>query len=381
VIATFSSFAATSGASGGTHVYRSVDAGLHWQDISAGLPDSPVNSVIRHPLYPNVFFVGADAGFFLTTDGGASWQQFQTNLPNSVIDQLFTDGAFTTLFAATHGRGMFSLPTSSIVIPAPILNVTTGSLVFSATAGLVNFSSQAITLSTNPGVISWTATTAYSSTAGNNVNWLNLSAVHGAVFAGTPLSINVGANSQMNLAAGTYTATVTISNDSNQTAPIKITVVLNVHPAALLQITPSNLVFNAYAAQANPSPQTLVITTAYGTLGWIGAITNYSSSNGSTNNSWLSLSPNSGTVSVGNPANVSVGAFTTNLPVGVYTATLVFTDTSNPADIVMANVTAQVAPAIPASISIVAGSPQSTVISTTFSTSLQVIVVMVHLCH
>jgi hypothetical protein len=38
-------------------------------------------------------------------------------LPNVVIAQLFSDSNFTTLIAATHGRGMFTLSLSRIRRP------------------------------------------------------------------------------------------------------------------------------------------------------------------------------------------------------------------------------------------------------------------------
>jgi len=62
-------------------------------------------------------YIGADDGFFATTDGGAHWTSYQTGLPNVVISQLFTDASFTTVIAATHGRGMFTLPVSALAQP------------------------------------------------------------------------------------------------------------------------------------------------------------------------------------------------------------------------------------------------------------------------
>ena len=104
VIITFSGFAELSGATQGTHVYRSVDAGGHWTDLSTNLPNTPVNSVLRNPGDPNTFYLGTDVGFFFTTNNAGEWTQYQVGLPNVVINQLFTDGNSSTLFAATHGR-------------------------------------------------------------------------------------------------------------------------------------------------------------------------------------------------------------------------------------------------------------------------------------
>jgi photosystem II stability/assembly factor-like uncharacterized protein len=110
-------FSGFSGATGG-HVYNSTNGGKTWSDFSTGLPDTPVNAIVRDPTNAPVRYLGTDVGFFFTTDGGASWQQDQTGLPNTSINQLFTDKNFTTFVAATHGRGMFTLPVSALGLPS-----------------------------------------------------------------------------------------------------------------------------------------------------------------------------------------------------------------------------------------------------------------------
>ena len=44
-----------------------------WTDISGNLPDSPVNSIILDPSYPNTLYAGTDVGPFVTYNGGADW--------------------------------------------------------------------------------------------------------------------------------------------------------------------------------------------------------------------------------------------------------------------------------------------------------------------
>ena len=136
VLVSFSGFANAQGTGAGTHIYRSRDGGATWSDVSTGLPDTPVNSVLRNPSDPNTFYAGTDSGFFLTTDGGASWSQYQVGLPNASINQLFADGTFTTFFAATHGRGMYILPTSALTrtIVAMGTSTPTGTATASPTA-------------------------------------------------------------------------------------------------------------------------------------------------------------------------------------------------------------------------------------------------------
>lgn len=111
VVVTFSGF---DGAGNGGHVYRSANGGATWQDVSTSLPDTPVSSVLRNPTNPGIFYLGTDSGFFFTTNGGAGWKRYQLGLPTAPIDQLFADGSFSTFVLATHGRGMFTLPTSAL---------------------------------------------------------------------------------------------------------------------------------------------------------------------------------------------------------------------------------------------------------------------------
>ncbi len=91
------------------HVFKTVDGGATWTDISlkaGGFPDVPVNSIAIPKNMPNVLFVATDLGVLVTTDGGTSWARFGTGLPNVVVYDLAINSA-NQLIAATHGRGMW----------------------------------------------------------------------------------------------------------------------------------------------------------------------------------------------------------------------------------------------------------------------------------
>jgi photosystem II stability/assembly factor-like uncharacterized protein len=118
-VVTFSGF-------GGGHVYLTTNAGNSWTNISGNLPDVPVNTILIDPVSPNTFYIGTDTGFFLTTNAGVSWSALQNGLPNSPISQLFSDPQFSTIIAATHGRGMFSLCTFDPALP--VVNSTDDNL-------------------------------------------------------------------------------------------------------------------------------------------------------------------------------------------------------------------------------------------------------------
>lgn len=109
------------GSPGTSHVFATNDGGLHWWDISQGLPDVPFNSVALDPKQPQNLFVGTDAGVFATSDAadalamttaGVTWEQLGSGLPAVAVLQLKVVPGDTSpmLLAATHGRGAWTIP-------------------------------------------------------------------------------------------------------------------------------------------------------------------------------------------------------------------------------------------------------------------------------
>ncbi|HSM86307.1 MAG TPA: hypothetical protein VLT16_09165, partial [Candidatus Limnocylindrales bacterium] len=97
------------------HVWRTIDAGATWNNISgtgpAALPDAPADSVLIDPVNSAHVFVGTDVGAFETTDGGASWSEVAGGLPSVPVNRLMVLDApgIRKLRAATYGRGMWEL--------------------------------------------------------------------------------------------------------------------------------------------------------------------------------------------------------------------------------------------------------------------------------
>ncbi len=102
-------------------MFRTLDGGTTWIDVSGNLPDVPVNSVILDPSYSNTLYVGTDVGPFVTNNGGANWTALGTGIPPVAIWQLDLDPAHRLLAAGTHGRGAWSIKDASTV-PALVLS-------------------------------------------------------------------------------------------------------------------------------------------------------------------------------------------------------------------------------------------------------------------
>ncbi len=91
---------------GAGHVFETTDGGSTWADISGNLPDGPMDDIVFENGH---LVVGSDFGAFTSPDDGATWNRLGTNLPNVVVGQLTVDPN-GTLVAATHGRGIWTIP-------------------------------------------------------------------------------------------------------------------------------------------------------------------------------------------------------------------------------------------------------------------------------
>jgi hypothetical protein len=91
------------------HVFRSTDFGANWTDVSANLPQAPVNDIVIDPQAPSRLWVATDFGVYASADGGAVWSAAGTGLPNVVVTDLELHDPTRTLVVATYGRSMWTL--------------------------------------------------------------------------------------------------------------------------------------------------------------------------------------------------------------------------------------------------------------------------------
>lgn len=96
------------------HVFKTIDGGQNWIDISSNLPNIPVNDIITYPS-ENIIFLATDLNVWYSKDDGANWTILGNNLPFNVIMDLKFHEPSKTLYAGTYGRGMHRFDLNNIL--------------------------------------------------------------------------------------------------------------------------------------------------------------------------------------------------------------------------------------------------------------------------
>jgi photosystem II stability/assembly factor-like uncharacterized protein len=97
----------------GTNVYKSIDKGLNWTNITGSLPGVAKNAIVCYKNAPEAIYVGTDAGVYYKDNNTGSWVSFSTNLPlNCLVTELdiFYDNdsvSMDGIRASTYGRGLW----------------------------------------------------------------------------------------------------------------------------------------------------------------------------------------------------------------------------------------------------------------------------------
>ncbi|MBV8551245.1 MAG: DUF4082 domain-containing protein [Acidobacteriaceae bacterium] len=257
----------------------------------------------------------------LTQLGGASASFDTTNSHNlglsftgSQIQVLYDGKVIITATDSTYGSGLVALEgdsqvinfqqvlvTSSTTANTGSISTASNSLTFSTNYGGANPAAQSVAVSAGGGgVLAWTAT--------SNASWLGVSPSSGT----TPGTIQVSVSSS-SLAGGTYTGTITVFSLGavNQSQQVTVTLTVTTAPPSLV-LAPAAMSFVAITGQPAPAAQPLsVVNGGYGSFSWTA----------STDSSWLSATPSSGST----PGSVSVSSNAAGLGTGNYNGNVIIT--------------------------------------------------------
>ena len=102
-------------------IHRSDDRGDTWIDISANLPDLPINDVYVLPEHQDtILFVATDGGVYGTLDAGQNWDRLGVNMPNITVYDLDLNPARNELVAGTFARSIMTYPIDSLLAEPPV---------------------------------------------------------------------------------------------------------------------------------------------------------------------------------------------------------------------------------------------------------------------
>ena len=94
------------GYTNGHKVFKSVDGGDNWENISGALPNVPTTAIARYAGPPEVFFVGTDAGVYYLEETIEDWA-LAGNFPHTYITDIEIQESESLIRVGTHGRGIF----------------------------------------------------------------------------------------------------------------------------------------------------------------------------------------------------------------------------------------------------------------------------------
>lgn len=96
-----------SGFKDGLKVYHTSNKGADWVDVSANLPNVPINCIVYEEGSNNGVYIGTDIGVFYTDDDLGNWIYFTNGLPTTIVTDLKIHSGAQKIRAATYGSGLW----------------------------------------------------------------------------------------------------------------------------------------------------------------------------------------------------------------------------------------------------------------------------------
>ncbi|HEX5003509.1 MAG TPA: T9SS type A sorting domain-containing protein [Bacteroidia bacterium] len=103
-----------SGFSNINKVFQTNDLGANWTNLSASLPNVPVNYITYVNGSNDATYIGTDLGIYYKDAGLNVWEPFYSGLPNVIVTQLHINYNLGKIRASTYGRGIWE---SDLYVP------------------------------------------------------------------------------------------------------------------------------------------------------------------------------------------------------------------------------------------------------------------------
>ena len=97
------------------HLFKTIDGGQNWSNISSNLPSIPINDVILHSS-EDYIFIATDMNVWYSENDGVVWDVLGNDLPFTIIRDLKLHEPTNKLYAGTFGRSMHSYDLSNLIL-------------------------------------------------------------------------------------------------------------------------------------------------------------------------------------------------------------------------------------------------------------------------
>jgi len=106
-------------------VYKTIDNGDSWEDISGTLPNISANCLVVDKESPvGAIYLGMDIGVYYIDNNQGDWTLFSSGLPNVEVTDLEIyynlDEGTSTIYAGTYGAGMWKSPLQDVTNAPPL---------------------------------------------------------------------------------------------------------------------------------------------------------------------------------------------------------------------------------------------------------------------
>ncbi len=96
------------GFSTGNKVFRSINGGTNWTNISYNLPNIPVNCIKYVPGGSGDVMIGTDIGVYVLTSTSSTWVNQSLGLPNVIVSDIDFNVTLNRIYVSTFGRGIWA---------------------------------------------------------------------------------------------------------------------------------------------------------------------------------------------------------------------------------------------------------------------------------
>lgn len=99
-------------------VMRTTNLGASWEDITANLPEAPVNAfaVFTDDNFRSYLFAGSDLGAYYSVDDGLSWEYISSDFPMVTVYDMKVHETADYLAIGTHARSMYKMDLAQILV-------------------------------------------------------------------------------------------------------------------------------------------------------------------------------------------------------------------------------------------------------------------------